>query len=213
MKRLASILALLLVVGCGNDARQVEWLDIAGEVGSSIQRGGQGAALPSPEAFAAQFDAAVDGPLLIAFLPDRAALAALVPNGENAGHITWSTEERQTLTFRQGVLTATRGLGDDLMSSEVAGTIAALRNRGGTGYSRTYRRLSGAGSTVVTRMNCSMAPADVSQPGAIVLTETCRNEANSTTSVYAVNGAGRVMQSIEFVSASVGNLQLLNMSD
>ncbi|QBF34197.1 YjbF family lipoprotein [Thalassococcus sp. S3] len=47
--------------------------------------------------------------------------------------VTWTDSATATLTFRSDLLIATRGLGGDILSSEVSPSIAALSNRSGGG--------------------------------------------------------------------------------
>ncbi|NRA98704.1 MAG: YjbF family lipoprotein [Rhodobacteraceae bacterium] len=214
MKRLSlSTLALSALAACGNDNTLTEFGQIAGEFQGLVVRSDDAGELPPFDAFATQLDLLVDGPLLVGFIPERQALAALVPFGENAGHISWSTEEKQSLVFRRGVLTSTRGLGDDLMSSEVSGTINALAAGGSSGHTRTYRYLDGNGATETIRMSCTLTSIASPDPSARAFQESCAEGTKKATNTYFVDRGGNIVSSVEYISATVGTIALINLSD
>jgi hypothetical protein len=85
---------------------------------------------PAPDLRGLLSRAAIDRspqPLILAELPSQNVVATLIPRDTLDGVVTWRTGRGQTLSFRDGVLVATRSLGNDLMSADVAGTQAALR--------------------------------------------------------------------------------------
>lgn len=97
-------------------------------------------------------------PLLLAEVPELRVAATLAPRGNREGVATWRTADDVALSFREGVLVATRGLGDDLISADVAGTLAALEGGPQTGYSRLLTLLDGEGRTTFRAFVCEMSP-------------------------------------------------------
>jgi len=95
--------------------------------------------------------------LLLARLPDRGAAATLTRIGSNSGVETWQTADDVTLSFREGVLVASRGLGGDLMTADVTGTLAVLRGTGAAAYPRPQTTLDGDWQIVVIPFRCRIA--------------------------------------------------------
>ena len=214
MKRLSlSALLLASLAACGNDNSFAELRQVAGEFQGLVVRADDAGELPPFDAFATQLDLLVDGPLLVGFIPERQALAALVPFGENGDHISWSTEEKQSLVLRRGVLTSTRGLGDDLMSSEVSGTMNALAAGGSSGHTRVYRYLGGSGATETVRMSCTLTGIQSPDPSARAFQENCADGTKKATNTYFVDRGGNIVSSVEYISATVGTIALINLSD
>ena len=79
--------------------------------------------------------------LMIAQLESNDRASILVRKGENRDVETYFTPDNISISLRDGVLIATRGLGFDLMSADVSDTIAGLR-RGGRAV-RIHRYLDG----------------------------------------------------------------------
>ena len=79
-------------------------------------------------------------PVLYAALPKRKAASLLGLSGRNGTVLTWQTPDNISLSFDEGVLTATRGLGFDLMSAETAETRRMLA---GAEMPDRYPRLHG----------------------------------------------------------------------
>jgi hypothetical protein len=79
--------------------------------------------------------AATSEPLLFVELTETGQQVIMALTGRNGDVVTWSTADGQSISLQGGVLVATRGFGFDLMSAEVAGTVAAL-----AGGRRDYER-------------------------------------------------------------------------
>lgn len=75
-----------------------------------------------------------DAPLLLVELPRSNAVATLVIAAQNGDATTWFDPTGKSITTRGGVVIATRGLGFDLMASDVSGRLAAMK-----GGPATYR--------------------------------------------------------------------------
>ena len=102
----ALLLAGAMLAGCGS----IE----------ALRKGG-----PAPDPRAGLTRAALEEagqPVLYAALPKRNAASLLGLTGRNDTVLTWQTPDNISLSFDEGVLTATRGLGFDLMSAETAET-------------------------------------------------------------------------------------------
>ncbi len=98
----------------------------------------------------------VQGPLLFANLEKINAYASLNLIGENNGVQTYITADQISLSLRSGVVLATRGLGGDLISADVSGSEAAIKNRGAASYTRTMRWLDAQDLTLTSTFTCTM---------------------------------------------------------
>lgn len=152
-------------------------------------------------------------PVLLAEVPEAGLAATLVLAGSRDGVETWRTGDNQTLSFRDGVLVATRGLGDDLMSADVSGTLAALRGGAREGYPRLLTYLDGEDRTLFRAMICSMsAPesATVEGIGAVYATwlsvETCHTTGLSVTNRYWQDSDGTMRRATQWVGPGLGML-------
>lgn len=176
---------------------------------------------PSARAAAADKQAAVSrtmssvqGPLMVAVLDVNKATAVLTVIGQNGPYITWTTADRQSLTFKRGVLTGTRGLGYDLMSSDADAAIDLIVSRRPGTVQRVYRHIDGDNHEVPMTLSCKIA-VDGSEnvalgSGVNVATtrvkETCRNDETTVRNVYWVTGAGAIPQSKQWISEEMGYL-------
>ncbi|SFE72541.1 YjbF family lipoprotein [Roseivivax sediminis] len=72
------------------------------------------------------------------------------------GAVLWLAPDGAGFTFRGGLLVATRGLGDDLMSTDVS-DLAALMSAGEDGLAERFQsRLDGEGQTVLESYVCTV---------------------------------------------------------
>ncbi len=152
-------------------------------------------------------------PLLLAEVPGVNLAATLVLMQSRDGVETWRTGESQTLSFRGGVLVATRGLGDDLMSAEVTGTLAALNGGPQEGYPRLLTYLDGEDRTLFRAMICSMSapePTMVEGIGTSYATratvETCHTTGLSVTNRYWQDPDGTMRRAEQWVGPGLGML-------
>jgi hypothetical protein len=218
-----TILAGLVLAGCGNRAGvQDEWTAVQTFLNTTTaqlqaQRSNGGGAHTSvvtggtPEQVR-EVIAQVPGRLSSLIMLRNNESAVLLYAGANHGYERWATPSGQTLTFRDGVLTATRGFNFDLMSSSVDGTATLVRRRASGNVNRIYRYLDGEDNEVDYPARCSIAPQGaetvVLPTGARVATtkmgETCVAGERQIRNTYWVAGSGEVVKSQQWVSAEVG---------
>ena len=144
-------------------------------------------------------------------LPSTGAVAALAPVAQNSDVTVWQTLDGITLSFRRGVLVATRGLGDDLMSADVEGDINLLRSRGGDGYYPHIRsHLDGEDRTVFRSYQCrrtGQAPTSVKVANQVMsarrIEVLCVSRGDKFTNIFWLDGTGRVIKSRQWVSTAV----------
>lgn len=155
-------LAALFLAGCGTDTSKTEGTKIAVGVVKGMtarlspKRSAGPATVPDPEKLAASAMTSFKGPLILAQIEKAGLLTALGETGRNGAVRTFATPNEQTLVLRNGLLTATRGLGDDLMSAKTgAAEGLILRRQTGTA-DRIYRYLDGEGIERPLPMTCTV---------------------------------------------------------
>lgn len=153
--------------------------------------------------------------LILAEMPSRDLSATLALTGARTGVDTWRTGQNQTLSLNDGVLIATRGLGHDLMSADVAGTLAALAGGPQSGYPRLLSYLDGEGQTVFRAMLCEMRPAVADPVVSFGLTfpatrrdETCATTGQTVTNRYWIGTDGAMRRSEQWIGPDLGTLAI-----
>jgi hypothetical protein len=151
--------------------------------------------------------------VLLAELPSLSLAGTMAVAGARDGVTTWQTADNTALSFRDGVLVATRGLGNDLMSADVSGTLAALSGGPKTGYSRAMTFVDGEDRTVFRAFTCEMAPpqrASVAGIGiafpAVRHDETCYATGIRIDNSYWMGSDGRMRRAEQWVSPVIGLL-------
>ncbi|MGH1330161.1 MAG: YjbF family lipoprotein [Paracoccaceae bacterium] len=158
--------------------------------------------------------AQVKAPLLLAELPSIGVAATLVARGRNGDVQTWETGDRVSIAFRRGVLTGTRGLGDDLMQADLNGSLRMLQSGEiGTYYPRIHSYLDGEYQTVFRSFQCTKLSERAetietgSKPRSVKrIEEACYSPGLEITNVYWRGTDGIMWKSRQWVSARVGYL-------
>ena len=133
---------------------------------------------------------------------------------ENGPEITIALQSGPTAAFDDGVLTATRGFADDLMTLDAPNLPAILRAGGGT-LTRRMERLSDQDQILTDSFACTVTAAGsetvdlaVRQVTARRLDESCRGERIIFDNIYWLDGAGEVIASRQYVSPTVAYLRV-----
>lgn len=152
-------------------------------------------------------------PTLLAELPELKVAATLAPSGRNGEVITWASGDQASLSFQGGVLVATRGLGADVMSADVTGTLAMLRGRSEGVYTRLNSGLDGEYQTAFRAYQCKRTSA---RPEQIIIfdrphsttriEETCTTPGRTVTNIYWAGPDGFIWKSRQWVSSHAGYL-------
>lgn len=173
---------------------------------------------PTPQApeLTPELLAGVDFPLIRTrnlSVGSSATLAGVSRRGSaSAPVMVWRGADGATFTTRSGLLVATRGTGDDLMSADVRGTEAALRSGGGS-YARSYVVLQGNTRGRTLNFDCTLQAA-----GAETLTlvgqrrdttrleESCSGPEGAFRNTYWRGGDGTLWQSRQWSGPEIGHL-------
>ena len=142
-------------------------------------------------------------------IPARGADTRVTLVARNDDVETWLAVDNISVSFRQGVLVATRGLGHDLMGAGAETTLDALAGQGDEIYRRQMRYLTGDHRTTYLNAGCSMASVGAETFGALRLQrheESCQARDHLFTNIFWTDGTGRIVRSQQWVSPEVGFL-------
>lgn len=103
-----------------------------------------------------QLDAAGQ-PALFAELTALGSASLMRVKARSADVVTWVTPEGVSLSFRDGVLIGSRGLGQDLISADVEKTLVALAQGDGGYYPKFHAYLDGENQTQFRTFQCLIA--------------------------------------------------------
>ncbi|MDF1668161.1 MAG: YjbF family lipoprotein [Roseovarius sp.] len=157
---------------------------------------------------------AVNGPLSLATFEKTKNNVLLRQIASNGAYRTWAdvgSSDRRSITTKNGVLTATRGLNQDLMSSDVDQTLSLISARKSGSSTRVQRYLNGEDIIYEVRLNCTVSrgpdtPVHIGEINrmAIQMTETCHGDDRDMTNIYTVDASGRVLQSVQWLNEFYG---------
>ena len=132
---------------------------------------------------------------------------------ENGAEQTWASQSGFTASYRDGLLVATRGLGDDLMASDT-GQVRAMLAQGGGHAQRAVDFLDDFDRIETVRFECEIAvqgrevvDLGLRQPELAKYEETCSSPTLVFTNIYWLDGVGEILQSRQFVSQTVAYLR------
>lgn len=155
----------------------------------------------------------VKSPLLAAQLTGPGTFATLVPVGANGDVITWRSADEITLSLRQGILVATRGLGQDLMAADVTDALQMIRG-GAADYTRVHTYLDGEYQTRFQAFTCRHEGQIPEQIEIVQVShqtrrieESCFAADMRIANTYWVDHGGIVWKSKQWVSPALGYIE------
>lgn len=202
-------LAALVLAGCGNDVNRGNMSQV---LKSSLPFASKKSA-PAPQALnVPQVLANTTAPLSLIVQKDLNNARVLVLQIEQNGpYRTYSTAGKQTVTFRQGLVTSTRGLGNDMMSASVSESLALIGARKPGKAKRTLRYLDGANNTITFDFDCELFVTGAEQlkqgvisASATELTENCVSDSRKFTNTYLVDSSGMILSSRQWIAPLQG---------
>lgn len=211
--------ALMLLAACGNDPAGLD----RGALLASVARGA-GLALPgqanpaaAPLARPEQVLAATQAPVIRAQTAQGDALY-MIGVQDNGPYRSYATATSQTVTLRGGLITATRGLGRDLMRADVVQVLDRLTRGSAGAAQRSMEVLDGEDVTRTLLFDCDIAhgaPGLEPRPAqaARLMQESCRGANDDAaglafTNSYAMGDGGRILMSRQWLPVSSGAMLL-----
>lgn len=132
---------------------------------------------------------------------------------ENGPEVTLALQSGPTAAYDGGVLVATRGFGDDLITMESAGVLQALQAGGGT-VTRRMETLDPQDQVLTDSFACTITPAGaetvnlgVREASLQRFDENCRGTAIVFDNIYWLDGSGAIVSSRQYVSPTVAYLR------
>ena len=132
---------------------------------------------------------------------------------ENGPEITLAFQSGPTAAYDGGILVATRGFGDDLITMESAGVLQALRSGGGT-VTRRMETLDPQDQVLTDSFACTIAPAGTEAVNLGIreatlsrFDENCRSATLVFDNIYWLDASGDIMASRQYVSPTVAYLR------
>ena len=213
------VLVICALAACTNDpdrvgASRATWRLLVERLGALV-----GPAETAPFGITRAGIAGYPDPLIVA-TTDSGNRAGLVFAGRNGPWTSWQTLDGISFTTRAGVLTATRGFGDDLLSAEASGIVDRITARSEGPARRVERRLDGDNKIVIQRYLCAIQ--DKGAETIVVfeiahatrrMTENCRAETPNAAvegfeNTYWVGSGGTVWRSEQRVGPRAGRVIL-----
>lgn len=219
---LAGAVAALLLSACGDRptgpglalvSQLASAAAAAAGVGGGAASGQNAAALDPRQSLSREMIDAAGQPLLLVVLPARNAAASMTVAGRNGNKVTWISAAGQTVTLRDGMIVATRALGDDLMGLSLPGGLNAIRSP--APHNRVYELLSGDDAITRMEVSCITQAAGSEQLdiyGRFFATrkyvETCSYSGFSFENTYWIGSDGTLRKSLQWISYGVGAVEV-----
>lgn len=152
---------------------------------------------------------------LLLFAPVSEELASVFARTSRSGDlIAWVSDEDVSLTLYDGIVVATRGLGNDLMGADVGLVYrSVVSGRGRT--VRVHEYLNGEDQIIRSEYACNIAvlrseTIEIFQRKhqTRVISETCTGDAGGFRNLYWIDAAGMIWQSRQWVSPRVGAVDI-----
>lgn len=157
--------------------------------------------------------AATPAPVALFTIEDRQLQFIMLEIERNAPHRTFGSSSRQTVSFRGGMISSTRGLGGDLMSSDSGPLYELVTSRTPGSARYDMRFLTPEDVTETRSFECSVSRASnvPVQAGeinakAMGMVAVCTGGGFSFSNVFAVDSAGRIVTSRQWMGDRLGYL-------
>lgn len=210
----AALVAVMGLSACTNTRRDVNLLSTSKQVIQSLQKKPPPPPPAALEKLAIKALKSTNGPLA-AFQLEAVGAGSVIRNIEtNGAYKTWSawgTSQRLTITTKHGMITATRGLGNDLMSADVDDVLRLVMNRkeGTVQYEQRY--LDGNHTIREVETTCEVTRGyeqtirfgEVNQ-SAMQMFSACINENLQFVDLFVVGHNGRILQLRQWVGPVLG---------
>ena len=102
------------------------------------------------------------------------------------------------------MITATRGLAQDVMSVDIDATQNLISARRAGNASRVQRYLDSNNQIFEVVYSCAISNGGKSGPGTVRMMETCQSDDRQVENTYDVTARGQIVQSSQWVGGGLG---------
>lgn len=217
---LAPLFAIAMsLTGCGTDTDRLQGFGIAKGIASDVTGKMRRKAPPSKDLGLTRAGlASIKTPVDLVTIENVNATGVIAKIGSNNGVETWSSVDHRTLSMRNGVVVATRGLGADLMSASVPG-VSTLASAG-QGYGRVHVLLNGEDKPIKNRYSCSVADMGTETLTIVErsyttrhMREECTGPQGSFANDFWFQSGGKLRKSRQWISQDVGYVLIQHLSE
>ena len=204
------VFALVVLTSCGPLGRNNNAIGaVRGITGSNAQSESPTTDTFAGWALAGLEEQSSDRLLLNVF--ESGAATAMVQISTNGSRVTWVSTEGASITIEEGVISATRGFGADLMGLQTPTVGAALQEP--SNYIRTHDLLNGLGQIERIDYQCvssfskeeTLEISDKSYETS-AYSEACQGENYSFENTYWLTSDGTFVQSVQWISPELGHI-------
>jgi uncharacterized SAM-binding protein YcdF (DUF218 family) len=209
--------AFLALSSCGSDNDRLNGFSLARDVVAGATASVRAPQQPASQAVTRADLAQILTPVDLITVERFGTQAVIAKIATNAGVETWSSVDKKTVSFRSGLIVASRGLGDDLIGASVP---TLSRIMGGDDYTRNHSWMRENDRVVRHDFTCRGAligssTVSIVERGYPVrqFRESCTGETGAFQNDYWVQVGGKLRQSRQFVSDGVGYVVIQHLSD
>lgn len=142
--------------------------------------------------------------LLLVEVFDRDAAVTMVPSSEHGDYVTWVGNDGITITLKGGMIIETRGLGFDLMWSDIEEPLEKLSSGQLDGQAtRVQAYLDGESQEVVRSFSCQYKRATRES-----ILETCFSTYARVTNQYWILKSGKIWRAKQWIGDENGTIQV-----
>jgi hypothetical protein len=207
----------LLLTNCGSDKTPDPAFSLLGSVVKKVTTPKSKEAAPRPATTRASL-AKFKTPMIMAEIPQKGFFTFVVPYGKNGDVDTWASVDDKTISFRQGMVVATRGFGPDIMQSSGPSILQIASGAGS--YPRNYYYLDGADQTQQRKYTCTLSNLGTDTITVVErqhttrhVIETCTGESGNFSNEYWFENGTFLRKSKQLLTLEWGDLVLSRVID
>lgn len=206
MRRIVSLIACAMLVACGNADQPIlnAGKNLVSGLGKAEQPARKITGDQYREAAAKQDVSTLKNDVLLVEVFERDAAVTMVPSNSYDVYRTWVGNDGITLTTKNGMIIETRGLGFDLMASDVDEPLARVLGSGSGGTAtRVQTYLDGENQEFNRSFLCEYEPAG---SGSII--ETCLSTNLTVKNQYWISNQAGIWRAKQWVGDENGTIQI-----
>ncbi|MFN3969784.1 MAG: YjbF family lipoprotein [Gemmobacter sp.] len=217
---MAAVLLTVTLAGCGSDADETAGaraLQAVAQSAVSRRAAPQPGAFATPPGLTRALLATLGAPVELITIEATGATGLVEKVGQNRGVETWVSADDKTVSWRDGIILATRGFGPDLMAAEAP---TAAQVAAGGSWERVHVGLDGLDQTVRARYQCRAVRAGVARiviveraHDTIQMRESCVGMGTRFENEYWFDRGSVLRASRQWINPTLGHLAIRRLSN